>query len=116
MAEVPSGTIVGYCVASEEGDSAHLISISVLREYRRRRVGTALIQALLENVSPSVRELRLEVKKGNAEAIKLYKDLGFRQVNLIENYYEDGSAALKMRLTLHNEIHEDAESQRRETE
>jgi ribosomal-protein-alanine N-acetyltransferase len=116
VAEVPSGTIVGYCVASEDGDSAHLISIGVLREYRRRRVGTALIQALLENVSPKVRELRLEVKQGNAEAIKLYKDLGFRQVNLIENYYEDGSPALKMRLTLHNDIHEGAESERSETE
>jgi ribosomal protein S18 acetylase RimI-like enzyme len=35
VAENNSSKIVGYCVASEKGEFAHLISIGVLREYRR---------------------------------------------------------------------------------
>jgi ribosomal-protein-alanine N-acetyltransferase len=106
VAEATPETIVGYCVASHEGGSAHLISIGVLREYRRRGIGRELIQALLGNLSSAVAELRLEVKQGNTEAIKLYQGLGFREVNCIENYYEDGSPALKMRLTLNDKLQE----------
>lgn len=113
VAEAPRKTIVGYCVASEEGNLAHLISIGVLREYRRRGVGTELIQALLGSLGSAVRELRLEVKQGNTEAIKLYEDLGFRQVDFIENYYKDGSPALKMQLTLNDKFQEAAEAPRR---
>jgi len=96
VAEYSPATIAGYCVASEKGKSAHLISIGVLRKYRRRGIGTALIQRLLANLSPTVKELRLEVKRDNREAIVLYEELGFKQVGLIENYYQDGSTALKM--------------------
>jgi ribosomal-protein-alanine N-acetyltransferase len=114
VAEVPLGGIVGYCVASEEGKSAHLISIGVLREFRRRGVGTELIQALVGNLGSAVRELRLEVKQGNTEAIRLYEGLGFREVSLIENYYADGSPALKMRFTLRDKLPEAAEAPSRE--
>jgi ribosomal-protein-alanine N-acetyltransferase len=96
VAEHPPGTIVGYCVAAERGKSAHLISIGVLREYRRRGVATALIQRLLTTLNSQVKELRLEVKQGNREAITLYEALGFKQVESVENYYEDGSTAVKM--------------------
>ena len=65
---------------------------------------------MLGNFGSAVRELRLEVKQGNTEAIKLYEGLGFRQVNFIENYYEDGSPALKMRFTLRDNFQEAAEA------
>jgi len=100
VAEYLAGTIVGYCVAAENEEWAHLISIGVLREYRRRGVGRALIQRLLSNLSSRVKDLRLEVKQGNREAIMLYEELGFRRVNCVENYYEDGSAAVKMLLSI----------------
>ena len=100
VAECPAGTIVGYCVAVEKGRGTHLISIGVLRECRRRGVGTALIRGLLANLSPRVKELRLEVKQSNREAIKLYEEMGFKTVDSVENYYEDGSAAIKMLLTI----------------
>jgi ribosomal-protein-alanine N-acetyltransferase len=100
VAEYPAGTILGYCVAAENGESAHLISIGVLREYRRQGVGRALIQKLLSNLNSRVKELQLEVKEFNREAITLYEELGFKQINYVENYYEDGSAAVKMFLTI----------------
>ena len=100
IAEFPPGTIVGYCVAAEKGRSAHLISIGVLPEYRRQGFATALIERLIANLNPKTRELRLEVRQDNTEAIMLYQELGFKNVELIESYYEDGSTAVKMLLTL----------------
>jgi ribosomal-protein-alanine N-acetyltransferase len=96
VAEYPPGTIIGYCVATEKGKSGHLISIGVLREYRRQGVGTRLIQRLLIALGSRVKELRLEVKQSNTEAVTFYEELGFKQGEFIENYYEDGSTAVKM--------------------
>ena len=110
VAETPAGTIVGYCVAAEKGNGAHLISIGVLRECRRRGIGTALIRVLLANLNPRVKELRLEVKEGNREAIKLYEAMGFRKVGSIRDYYEDGSAAVEMHLTIDEKLTEPSES------
>ena len=73
-------------------------------------MGTALIQALLRSFGPRIVDLRLEVKVGNTEAIELYEGLGFRQVNLVENYYEDGSAAVKMQLTIDDALRKGGES------
>ena len=101
VAEHQPGKIIGYCVAAEEGKSAHLISIGVIQEYRRRGIGTALIRRLLANLSSGVKELRLEVKENNREAITFYEAIGFKQVDYAQNYYEDGSAAIQMHLTMH---------------
>lgn len=100
VAEYLPGTIVGYCVAAEKGNWAHLISVGVLRQYRRRGVGKALIRRLIASLSSRVNELRLEVKEGNREAIMLYKEMGFEQMGSIRNYYEDGSSAVKMLLRI----------------
>ena len=100
VAEISSGKIVGYCVYSKEGKLAHLLSIGVLQEYRRRKIATSMIQTLLEQLSSRVRELWLEVNTTNDEAVKFYEGLGFNRVMIIENYYSDGSHALRMRLAL----------------
>ena len=106
VAEADSGIIVGYCVASRENDSAHLLSVGVLPQYRRQGIGTALIEALIQCFASLVRKLMLEVKQGNRGAIRLYEDLGFSRVGLVENYYTDGSSAVKMQLTIHDETEE----------
>lgn len=102
VAEAQDGIITGYCAAVEELTRAHLISIAVLPRYRQQGIGKALIGALITSLGSEVRELRLEVKEGNVEAVKLYEGLGFRSAGLIEGYYADGSAALGMRLKLTN--------------
>jgi ribosomal-protein-alanine N-acetyltransferase len=108
VAEVKPRTIVGYCAAVREESYAHLISIGVLREYRRHGVGKALIQALVASFCSEIVDLRLEVKQGNTEALELYEGLGFRRISLIENYYEDGSTAVKMRLAIDGGLGKDS--------
>ena len=100
-----SGKLVGYCVSALEGKLAHLISIAVLREHRRNGVGSTLLQNLITfSERHGVEELWLEVNSGNKEAIGLYDKFGFTSVMILENYYSDGSAALRMRLSLNRQV------------
>lgn len=96
-----SRKIVGYCVALVTGKSAHLISIAVPKNLRRKGVGSALLQTLISHLRKSeVEDVWLEVKPENKEAISLYTRIGFEKITVIPKYYEDGASALKMRLGL----------------
>jgi ribosomal-protein-alanine N-acetyltransferase len=96
-----NGTLLGYCVASLNRGAAHLISIGVLRESRRKGVGTSLLKHLVRFLlNHGVDELWLEVKSENNEAVSLYERFGFERMNIVQDYYSDGSAALRMRLGL----------------
>lgn len=68
-------------------------------------VGSALLQnAIMLSGRYGVEELWLEVNLGNTEAIGLYEKFGFTRVMILENYYSDGSAALRMRLSLNRQV------------
>jgi len=71
---------------------AWIATIGVLPEYRRRGIGTALLQACEE--STHLPRVRLNVRVSNDEAIRLYKQLGYMQVGLWPRYYQDGEDAL----------------------
>ena len=84
---------------------AHLISIAVLTESRRKGVASALVRGLIEYLEARrVDEFWLEVKQGNKEAIRLYEKFGFAKVMILENYYSDGSPALRMRISLKKQV------------
>jgi ribosomal-protein-alanine acetyltransferase len=92
--------LVGYCVCSLGPKSAHLISIAVQTDYRRRAVATTLLHRVIEFLKEqSIVELWLEVKPKNVKAISLYSKLGFERTELLKGYYSDGSDAVGMRLT-----------------
>lgn len=108
-----AGKLVGYCVSSLSGKSAHLISICVLREHRRNGVASALLHGLIRDLElRGVEELWLEVNPENTEAICLYGKFGFKKVMVLQDYYSDGSPALKMRSVLRTSVPELAKSER----
>lgn len=95
------GVIVGYCVALIDGNSAHLISIAVRRNYRHRGYGTAMIKRIISQLlGKEVGFVRLEVGVNNREAISLYSKNGFEKQETLPNYYSNGSDAIRMRLAL----------------
>ena len=101
VAETTKHKIVGYCVASEKAGMAHLISIGVLSEHRRKGAGVALLKTLIGWLKErNAAELWLEVNAENSAAIRFYEQFGFGKVMVLENYYADGSPALRMRLTM----------------
>jgi len=65
--------VLGYVVASVEGERGHLFSVAVRPGWRNRGVGSALIRELFRRlVSSGVHGIRLEVRKDNSEARSLY--------------------------------------------
>ncbi|ADL18683.1 N-terminal acetyltransferase [Acidilobus saccharovorans 345-15] len=83
---------------SESAKVGHVISIAVLAEYRRKGVGSALMQEAI-NVLKSkydVDAIYLEVRVSNTPAINLYEKFGFEKVRIIKGYYRDGEDAYVM--------------------
>ena len=100
VAEVGEG-IVGYAVASYDGDIAELQRIGVLESARRRGLATSLLDAVVAHApSTGADRMLLEVRADNAGAISFYADRGFVEIDRRPRYYRDGTDAVVMRLPL----------------
>ena len=88
----------GYVIARRDRWGAEIISLAVLPRARKRGIGEKLLTAVIHRFRrQDVRTIRLMVRVDNAAAIALYRQLGFHPAGHVTGYYEDGSAALKMR-------------------
>jgi len=84
--------ILGYVVYSGDG---HIISIAVHPDYRRRGIGTGLLERALN--TPGVKKIRAEVRKSNRGAQAFYFREGFQIVGVIPNYYGNEDALILQR-------------------
>ena len=83
--------IVGYIIFDLTG---HIHSTVVKKSYRRKGFGKLLFVHALRSVK---KNLWLEVRSRNREAIECYKRLGMKIIGEIPNYYVDDHALI-MRL------------------
>ena len=93
------GELAGYAlVALREGSRiARLYSIAVQPSFGRRGIGRALLRACEIYAQRHGRQtLRLEVRADNGAAIALYERLDYRRFGRLEDYYDDGAAALRL--------------------
>ncbi len=71
--------------------------LAVSGDLRRRGVGTMLMSRFMEeSYKKGTRVVTLEVRKNNDAALSFYNKLGFRRVDVIKNYYNDGEDAYQM--------------------
>ncbi len=89
---------VGYIISCIEGlGRGHVISVGVLRDYRRMGIGNALMcRSICAMAGRGVDHVILEVRVSNTPAIMLYKKLGFEVRDLLRSYYNDGEDAYLM--------------------
>jgi [ribosomal protein S18]-alanine N-acetyltransferase len=101
----------GLYLVLEEGDNlsghiglklisgeAHVVTLAVRPERRRRGFARALIEAALgDPVSAGARYLHLEVRPSNVAARVLYRSLGFDETGVRPRYYGDEDALLMTR-------------------
>ncbi|MHC1567909.1 MAG: ribosomal protein S18-alanine N-acetyltransferase [Candidatus Syntropharchaeia archaeon] len=101
VAEV-DGRIVGFIIAILTMDGeGRIFSIAVDEGYRRKGIGTALLNSAFEILKEKgVDSVRLEVRVTNHPAQSLYRKLGFVDVGFIPNYYRNGEDAIVMRKKL----------------
>lgn len=80
---------------------ARLYSLAISPRFQGQGLGRVLMEAMIEKAKAAHRfALRLEVREDNQGAIQLYRQLGFRELGRLTEYYQDGSDGLKMELAL----------------
>ena len=83
------GEVAGYAGFEYVLDEGYIGNVAVNRAYRRRGLGRALVDAMVEKAQElSLSFLTLEVRAGNEPARALYADRGFTAVGTRKNYYE----------------------------
>ena len=86
--------IVGFVTYSVNQDFAEIDDIFVIKEYRKNKIATSLLQDLIEKLKSKTQKIFLEVRESNLPAINLYQKFGFTKVSARKNYYNDGENAL----------------------
>jgi ribosomal-protein-alanine N-acetyltransferase len=75
----------------------HIISIATVAPHRGKGVGTMLIRRAMEEMRKGgCKEVFLEVRVTNEQAVRLYAKLGFQVTGTMQSYYKDGESAYMM--------------------
>lgn len=81
--------VAGYGILSVAAGEAHVLNICVDPDYRRLGYGDRLLDELLTRArAASVKEVFLEVRPSNVNALSLYRKKGFRQIAQRRAYYQ----------------------------
>ena len=81
-------SIEGYAIGWMIRDDIHIANVAVHPQFRLKGIGEQLIRALIE-YSKDFNVAVLEVRCSNHTAQRLYKKLGFKEIGIRDNYYEE---------------------------
>ena len=80
--------MAGFGIASYRGGEAHIPLFAVDGAYRRKGVGTALIQWIEETaLTAGIGVIRLEARLGNSAARAFYRALGYHEIETVPHMY-----------------------------
>lgn len=92
--DVPIAFLLGVHQVEGEG---RVLMFAAERDQRGRGLGTLLMNAFLARCrSKGLRRVTLEVRVGNATAIRFYTRFRFSVVDLLRGYYSDGENGYQM--------------------
>ncbi len=105
VARTAEHVLIGYFLLLLAVDEAHLLNISVRRDWQGRGVGRLLLdEAVAIARRHGMLSILLEVRPSNPRAAALYRRYGFIQIGLRKNYYPAANNqredAIVMRLPL----------------
>lgn len=90
--------VIGFAGIKITLDSADIMNIVVKKDFRKKGVGTFLVENLIKKCDNlNISKLFLEVNEENIYAINLYSKLGFKQISIRKNYYKDKSAKIMLK-------------------
>ncbi len=93
-----NGFVVGYGGVWVILDEAHVTTLAVDQNHRRRGIATELLKALIDQSRRmGAQRISLEVRPSNSGARRLYENLGFSVKGVRKRYYfnEDGLIMFK---------------------
>jgi ribosomal-protein-alanine N-acetyltransferase len=82
--------VVGFMIYELHKNRLHILNFAVHDEMRRRGIGSQMIRKLIGKLSPQRRSrIMLEVRETNLGAQLFFRDVGFRAISLLRDFYED---------------------------
>jgi len=101
----PQQKLIGYFLLMMAVDEAHLLNISVRRDWQRHGIGRMLLDQVTALARPSgMASILLEVRPSNQRAVEIYRRYGYVPIGLRKNYYpaadNQREDAIVMRLSL----------------
>ena len=83
-----NGKICGFLVARIIGEEAEILNMAVDPSHRRNGIGSALLTAAI-SAAPALnaKNIYLEVRESNSEAIYFYRQHGFERASQRRGYY-----------------------------
>ncbi len=87
--------VVGYCLWLTRKSFYRLYSIAILQDFHSKGYGKMLLEHSIHNLKD--KELRLEVKQINKQAVSLYEKFGFKIVKTLKSYYPNNIDGYLMR-------------------
>lgn len=90
--------IIGFAGIIPIVDEADISNIVVHKNFRKQKIGSLLLEALLELAkSLNLSTINLEVRESNLPAINLYKKFGFSICGIRKKYYNNSENAILMK-------------------
>ena len=97
--------IIGYVIGGvidnsedKKDDEGEIISLAVLKPYRRRNIANTLLQFVHHQLKShfKLEHVRLNARPSNMPGLKLYDKLGYVHDHTKKEYYDDNEDALGM--------------------
>lgn len=82
--------VVGFMIYELHKNRLHILNFAVHPDFRRQRIGGSMVDKLVSKLSYQRRSrIMLEVRETNLAAQLFFKDLGFRAISVLREFYED---------------------------
>ncbi len=110
------GKVIGYAGLIFEFSRTHIVNLAVHPNYRMRRVGTELLQYMLQCAEMAKSSyVVLEVRVSNQSAQNLYKKFGFAPTAIYKGYYpKENEDAILMMKRMERGVEEKKKNQKKE--
>jgi ribosomal protein S18 acetylase RimI-like enzyme len=94
-------SIAGFCITAHEDDSCYIVTIDVLKAYRRHGVGTLLLAESERRLAANgATEIGLDTAVDNTAGIAFWQKHGYRIRGVRKDYYPGGMDAYAMAKTI----------------
>jgi [ribosomal protein S18]-alanine N-acetyltransferase len=92
-----AGRLAGFAIMKYHDDEAHLLLLAVQPKARRQGIGAALVAWLEQSaLAAGVGQVWLEARQSNAPARAFYRQLGYREIQVLPGYYQGREACVRI--------------------
>src|SRR5690242_12842066 len=95
-------TMPGFILAEAHGAEGYIVTIDVLKAYRRSGIGTALLQEAERRLaSMGAQYIELQTATNNEAGVAFWRRHGYRDVGIAQGYYLGRIDAYLMKKSIH---------------